>query len=384
MIRRGLYILAALFFAFINVTSAKALSSDFYAENNILFYDEHGSPAACNGSGSVLQGNDNIEKAFRYFIDPARGLTGAQSAGIVGNLMQESGVNPLSVNKSSGATGIAQWLGGRLTTLKAKANWQDISVQLDYLWQELNTTEKGTLDALKTASTPGEAAVQFEAKFERSGGSAVDKRVANANAVFVKYGGSGSVSTDTSTTAPVTLIDSCSGSGNFATNFVEYKQCNYGGKTVPWANAPYGNSTVCAAGCGPSAMAMIITNMTGQQVTPDISAKYGAEHGTAAGGGEEGSNWNLPQVVGGNWGLKSKEIGPNIIAINQALQGGALILTTGRGPDPYTSGGHFVVIRAVTADGKWLTGNSAGFDSSKPYDPQQVVTYMRNAWALTK
>src|SRR5512141_1655625 len=55
----------------------------------------------------------NEHAAFDYFV--ARGLTKRQSAGIVGNLMQESNVVPTAVQYGGGpGRGIAQWsVGGR-------------------------------------------------------------------------------------------------------------------------------------------------------------------------------------------------------------------------------------------------------------------------------
>src|SRR6185295_6319454 len=65
---------------------------------------------------------------------------------------------------------------------------QDLGVQLDYLWQELNTTESGSLAALKQTNSAAEAAVSFEENFERAGIPNNEARVANANAVLKQFG----------------------------------------------------------------------------------------------------------------------------------------------------------------------------------------------------
>src|SRR5688572_23349139 len=75
-------------------------------EVNSLYFDVDDSQnpgAACqtNPDGTTpppveLVGNDNIEKAYRYFI--TRGLKPHQSAGVVGNLRAESGVDPTAFN----------------------------------------------------------------------------------------------------------------------------------------------------------------------------------------------------------------------------------------------------------------------------------------------
>ena len=57
----------------------------------------------------------NDQAAFDYFL--GKGLTNFQAAGIVGNLDQESGVEPTSVQGGGPGRGIAQWsVGGRWDT----------------------------------------------------------------------------------------------------------------------------------------------------------------------------------------------------------------------------------------------------------------------------
>jgi len=63
-------------------------------------------------------GEDGRITAMRYFID--RGMTPYGAAGLVGNLYRESNLVPDSVNSSSGAYGIAQWLGSRKRDLFAR------------------------------------------------------------------------------------------------------------------------------------------------------------------------------------------------------------------------------------------------------------------------
>jgi hypothetical protein len=96
------------------------------------------------------------------------------SAGIISNLMQESSLNPTNVNKQSGNFGLAQWGGDRKKALISFATEQgkpvnDPYLQLDFLHNELQGTEKGAGKALATAQTAGEAATIFSDKFERAG-----------------------------------------------------------------------------------------------------------------------------------------------------------------------------------------------------------------------
>src|SRR5437868_4270446 len=57
----------------------------------------------------------NDRPAYEFFV--CQGLTNFQSAGIVGNLDQESGANPAAVQPGGPGRGIAQWsVGGRWDT----------------------------------------------------------------------------------------------------------------------------------------------------------------------------------------------------------------------------------------------------------------------------
>ena len=98
------------------------------------------------GTGGVsptlipLVGGGNVEKALRFFID-IKGYPKWKAAGIVAAIMGESGgaLNPAAVNPSSGAYGIAQWLGTRKTKLSAVSPGRESTLegQLDYLYAEL-------------------------------------------------------------------------------------------------------------------------------------------------------------------------------------------------------------------------------------------------------
>lgn len=125
----------------------------------------------------------------------SKGLSETATAGIMGNIDMESGFNTSSTNGSSGAFGLVQWLGGRKSNLYAFAKKQgkpatDIIVQLDFLWNELNTSEKKTLDALKGGNgTATTYAKRFDELFERSEGTTVGKRQGRANHYLSVYGG---------------------------------------------------------------------------------------------------------------------------------------------------------------------------------------------------
>jgi len=134
--------------------------------------------------------SDNTSAVWKFLR--GKGLTPAQAAGIIGVMQQESGqgLNPAAVNPSSGATGIAQWLGGRKN---AAVMSKQLGPQLNHLWHELNTSERGALQAVKGQHSIEGAARAYLMKFERPGANemVLGRRVANARNVFRRLSGVG-------------------------------------------------------------------------------------------------------------------------------------------------------------------------------------------------
>jgi murein DD-endopeptidase MepM/ murein hydrolase activator NlpD len=151
-----------------------------------------GAAALPGGGTSVgqipLRGGSPVEQAYNYFID--RGLTPAQSAGIVGNLIVESGVDP-RINQVGGGPGrgIAQWSAGDRWDTTRPHNGQPANVlafaktrtppdpfalvvQLDFIWHEMNNIPpwNQTLPAIKQAASPSDAAIVFMQKYEKPAG----------------------------------------------------------------------------------------------------------------------------------------------------------------------------------------------------------------------
>lgn len=147
-------------------------------------------------NGGDVQLNANMPRAMQimdYFVE--KGLTAQQAAGIVGNMQRESGLNPGIQEYGSGiGFGLVQWSFDRRNQLTAFANGvgkpaSDMTTQLDFVWKELNTTERATLNAFKSNPdmSAGEAAMVFSQKYERPGVVAMDERVGAAEYFYDQY-----------------------------------------------------------------------------------------------------------------------------------------------------------------------------------------------------
>ena len=152
-----------------------------------------------NRPKSVFAGWNPIEKSLdvpddrtptgsqivNFFMN--KGLTKNQAKGIYGNIMQESGGKHNIVSRDGhNSYGLAQWTGTRKARLFSKYGTSPtVNQQLEYLWDELNSTEKNALNALRNTTTVADATKVFMQKFERPANWAANfkNRLKHANSV---------------------------------------------------------------------------------------------------------------------------------------------------------------------------------------------------------
>lgn len=140
--------------------------------------------------------SSSLEKAqvYKNYLIENHGLSNEQASGFLGNLYAESSLNPSIINPTSGAFGLAQWLGSRKKSLLkfAKDNGKDVNdpfLQLDFAVRELNTTHKNShLDY----NSPKSATVGYLNKFEKPSEEekrkSFAKRVNFANSIYQQGG----------------------------------------------------------------------------------------------------------------------------------------------------------------------------------------------------
>ena len=145
----------------------------------------------------------NVHAAYDYFV--ARGLTKRQSAGIVGNLMQESSVIPTAVQYGGGpGRGIAQWsVGGRwdrsyhdnatwYAAQHSESRWA-LHTQLAFVWYELHSVGGYGLSALRGTTTIRGATLVFMRDYEICGTCDSSRRIQYATQVYNAYAATGRV-----------------------------------------------------------------------------------------------------------------------------------------------------------------------------------------------
>lgn len=162
--------------------------------------------AGGGGAGSAAKAKAKEKSLAAEIADAlksALSINDAQAAGIVGNFMRESRLNPrvneggaVGMPRGVGGYGLAQWTGTRQQDLIRFAGGAgqagDLQTQLRFVVKELLGPENQALKSLRSAQSPEQAAVIFDRDYERSGVKALGERKANARRVYGEIAGTGS------------------------------------------------------------------------------------------------------------------------------------------------------------------------------------------------
>jgi hypothetical protein len=130
----------------------------------------------------------NFAEAESFF--EGQGFTTPQAQGIAAGLFAESGLNPTAVNPDSGATGLAQDLGARLTQMLSGDT--SFEGQLANIQSEFGTSAGGgSLAAIQQQTTAQGAADAFINLFERPGAQGAAGDSARAATALNNFAGGG-------------------------------------------------------------------------------------------------------------------------------------------------------------------------------------------------
>ena len=154
--------------------------------------------------------SDTAQAVWTFFT--GKGFTKECTAGIMGNLQQESGMDPTRYQSGGGkGRGICQWSYGedRFKALEEHAkskgkDWKDLQSQLEFLDMELQGKDATTLrylkkyvggyEEFKKLTDVKKACKVFEDSFERAGIPAMEKRYKYAEDFYQKFSSSSTTS----------------------------------------------------------------------------------------------------------------------------------------------------------------------------------------------
>ena len=156
-----------------------------------------------------------------------------------------------------------------------------------------------------------------------------------------------------------------------------------------WANEMYGKTdTIGVAGCGPTALAIAITNLTGEETDPVEVAEWSYENGYVCEG--SGSYISLIPNAAEHFGLSVEKLGKSSAEeLIQHLADGKMIIAI-MGAGHFTNSGHFIVLRGVTGGGKILVADPVSYNKSiMEWDVSIILSEAKNAgsggpfWSLS-
>lgn len=119
------------------------------------------------------------------------GFTASAAAGVVGNLVQESGLRTDAIGDNGTSGGLAQWHNERLDALKRFAaargkKWTDLDTQIEFLAEEMRTSYADTYDKMQSAELPEIAGQIMTDEYEIPDPASANyaQRQANARAAY--------------------------------------------------------------------------------------------------------------------------------------------------------------------------------------------------------
>lgn len=130
--------------------------------------------------GTYTTPTENEQITWNFLT--AKGLTPQQTAGIMGNLMQEHRFNTTG-------DGLAQWTGSRQAKLRAMYpdSFTTIQSQLDYLWYELTGPYAKVLTSIQAQSSVAGAVQVFQNQYERCGVCVENMRIQYAYDILASH-----------------------------------------------------------------------------------------------------------------------------------------------------------------------------------------------------
>lgn len=146
----------------------------------------------------------------------------------------------------------------------------------------------------------------------------------------------------------------------------------------PWASLSYGSSTIRSAGCGPTALAIVISTLTGENVTPQMTAEYAMSHGLYVSG--KGTSHSFPAMAARNWGLSVERVkrGQMDYVVKQLKEGRLAVVICAENTISGSSG-HFIVLTGVTEDGYIAIADPGSRSrTGKLYGPATIQSYARD------
>lgn len=148
-----------------------------------------------------------------------------------------------------------------------------------------------------------------------------------------------------------------------------------------WGHYKYGTGTISSSGCGPTSLAMIVVGLKESlDINPKVVANYAESKGWKS---KQGTSWELFTAGASHYGLTGTQVSYNAKSITENLRAGRPMICSMK-PGHFTKGGHFIVLRGITENGKILVNDPASSKrSNQEWDVTVIANEAKAAWAFT-
>lgn len=329
--------------------------ADAYAENLILFFGSSASGVAtANVSDEVLRYRATVERiAAKYGMTPYVEL-------ILAVMMQESGGRGLDVMQAAEGGFNKKYPHVPNGITDPEYSIECGIQELKYALDKAGCTGPTDLDRIKLALQGynyGSGYIDWA--MERDGGytkaNAIaysDMMCARPNWPYSRYGDKEYVD------HVLRYYIITSTGGTYPANGMQiphYLQTDYG-------NIPYGGGSIATSGCGPTSFAMVASYLTGKTITPVDAVSWCGNSYYKPG---VGTYWSYFAAAASHFGCGSVTQTNDPNRVLKALSEGHPVISS-QSAGLFTRGGHFIVLRGVTASGKVLV-NDPNDSASKNY-----------------
>lgn len=149
-----------------------------------------------------------------------------------------------------------------------------------------------------------------------------------------------------------------------------------------WGYTEYGDGIMAICGCAPTALATVVVDLTGEEVTPHDVAKYCDETGLYV--ENVGTDWSLFSKYARNFGVNGRILPISEDNMKRALQNGhPIILSVGKG-DFTKNNGHIIVLVDYVG-GKFVVRDPGSASTTgKLWTFEDLAPQIKNLWEFTK
>lgn len=149
-------------------------------------------------------------------------------------------------------------------------------------------------------------------------------------------------------------------------------------------SSPDSEGDMESAGCAPTAMAMVASQLTNKDIDPTKMASFAEDNGYR---NSKGTSGRFISHASSNLGLEYDKIRhPSPLTIAESLEKGNPVILSGKKNDgtssPFTKAGHYVVATRMDENGKVMVNDPRGEKYSKPYSLSDLTSDASVGWSF--